>query len=168
MLVRSHGTRAGAALLAVLVAGCGSGDDGPSKDGYYKAINGFCGSVTAAAKQVSADTVAVQKDTKASQAARLKRITVSLQGFADATESALDRLEKAGVPDTFATYQEGTSKGFRTFIKTLRTTADESEKDAQVLTKLEARLNAVKLPDLPPDITANAKACAEFSPVTTK
>lgn len=164
-------TRAAAAVLTITVGaaagvGCGGGggDAKASKQDYYAAINGFCGDVATAAKQVSKDTVKAQKATGSSQAARLRIITTSLEQFADSTESALGKLEKAGVPDSFAAYQKGTAAGFRTYIATLRKTAKDSAKDTSALTRLQARLNAVKLPDPPKDVTANAKACAEFSP----
>jgi hypothetical protein len=153
------------ALLAA-ASGCGGdGGDGASEQDYYASINAFCGKVATAAKQVSTDTAAVRKDTSSPPSRRFKAITVSLRHFADSTESALQNLEKTKVPSQFADYQKGTSAGFRTFITTLRTTADVADKDGPaVLTKLESRLNAVKLPDPPKDVTANAKACASFSP----
>lgn len=166
--VRRGGVRSSAAVLTlaltVAASGCGGGGDGSSKD-YYAAIDTFCGKVTAAAQQVSTDTAAVRRDSKAPAADRYAAITKSLTRFADSTESALTKLEQAKVPAKFADYQKGTSAGFRTFITTLRTTATSADKNGpKALTELQGKLNAVKLPDPPKDITANAKACASFSP----
>ncbi|MCW3040881.1 MAG: hypothetical protein JWM31_2786 [Solirubrobacterales bacterium] len=161
--VRTTGLALTIALLAT-ATGCGGGDDGPSKKDYYASLNSFCSDVATAAARVSADTAAVERDTKAARSARLALITASLKRFADGTETALDTLAKAGAPEEFAAYQKGTATGFRRFVKTLRDTAAESEKDPAVLMKLQARLNAVRLPDPPRDVSANARACAEFSP----
>jgi hypothetical protein len=168
-VLRRPARPAASALIVVLLtaaSGCGSGGaSGASKQDYYASINTFCGRVASAARQVSTDTAAVRKDTAAPASRRFKAITVSLRHFAASTETALQDLEKTKVPSQFASYQKGTSAGFRTFITTLRTTADAADKNGPaILTKLQARLNAVKLPDPPKDITANAKACASFSP----
>jgi hypothetical protein len=165
--------RGGARLLAVpltlvllaTASGCG-GSDEPSKTEYYGAVGAFCGKVTTAAKHVSTESAAVRQDSGATPAASLKRITTALSGFADAAEAALKELEKAGVPSQYATFQKGTATGFRRYVSTLRATAHDADKDPTVLTKLETRLNAVRLPDIPKDITANAKACASFSTPT--
>ncbi len=154
--------------LAVLPlsAGCGGGDDGgASKQDYYGSIDRFCAGVAKAAKQVSADTAAVQQDKQATRKQVVKVVTDSLQQFADSTETALDTLQQADVPDAYAEYQKATTAGFRRFVSTLRTTADAATKDgAGALSKLGPRLQAIKLPDTPADITANAKACAGFAP----
>ena len=168
MRSRSDRARTAAAILALTLiaalAGCGGSGGGASKKDYYAAINGFCGKVTAAAKQVSTVTQRVQKDTTAPRSVRLQAVTTSLTQFADSTETALNTLQKAGVPATFKAYQAGTATGFESFIAALRKTASESTKTPSVLTQLQSRLNAVKLPDPPKDITANAKSCAEFTP----
>ncbi len=161
--------RAAAVLLTVVslaASGCG-GDDEPSDKDYYGSINAFCSEVADAAKQVSKDTAAVQRDKGAGRQQVVAVVSRSLDQFADSTEQALDDLEKAGVPKVFTEYQEGTSTGFRKFIDTLRSTAKAAEKDgASALTQLGPKLNAVKLPDPPQDVTANAKACASFSPTS--
>jgi hypothetical protein len=166
--VRRGGVRSSAAVLTVVLtvaaSGCGGGDDGSAKD-YYSAIDTFCGQVTTAARRVSTDTAAVRRDTSSPAKTRYAAITASLTRFADSTESALGRLEKAKVPKQFSAYQKGTSSGFRTFITTLRDTAASADKNGpKALTELAGKLNAVQLPDPPKDITANAKACASFSP----
>jgi hypothetical protein len=162
------GVRSAAALLTITASiaavGCGGGGE-PSKTDYYGSIEAFCGDVATAAKQVSKDTLAVQKETSADRTKVVKVVADSLQQFADSTETALEDLEKTDVPKAFTAYQDGTSSGFRKFIATLRSTAKAAEKDgADALTQLGPKLNAVKLPDPPNDITANAKACASFTP----
>jgi hypothetical protein len=162
------GVRFTAACLTIAVSaaalGCGGGG-APSKSDYYGSIDSFCGAVASAAKQVSKDTLAVQKDTGADRTKVVKVVADSLQQFADSTENALQDLEKTGVPKAFSAYQDGTSSGFRKFITTLRSTAKAAQKDgAGALSQLGPKLNAVKLPDPPKDVTANAKACASFTP----
>ncbi len=166
---RGRARRTAVAVTLVLLTtatGCGGGGGGgePSKADYYTSIDRFCGKVAQAARRVSTDTAAVQRDTSAPAAERFAGITRSLTRFAGATETALKDLEGTGVPPAFKAYQDGTSKGFRRFIATLRDTAKDAEKDPRVLTRLERRLNAVELPDPPREITQNAKACASFSP----
>jgi hypothetical protein len=146
--------------LLVTASGCGGGDSTPTVKQYYGAIGTFCTQVAAAAKRVSTESNAVSQSPAATQAANLKRITDALGQFADGTDAALKRLEKAGAPDRFAKYQKDNAAGFRKFISTLRATAHDAEKDPTVLAKLETRLNAVALPDPPKDITANVKPCA--------
>jgi hypothetical protein len=165
---RPVGVRSAAAFLtitaSIAAAGCGGGGE-PSKKDYYGSIDSFCGEVASAAKQVSKDTQAVQRDKGADRAKVVKVVTDSLQQFASSTETALVDLEKSDVPKAFNAYQHGTSSGFRQFIATLRSTAKAAEKDgAAALSQLGPKLNAVKLPDPPKDITANAKACASFPP----
>jgi hypothetical protein len=164
--VRRTAVVATLAVTPLAAAGCGGGDDGgASKSDYYGSIDRFCGDVAKAAKQVSRDTTAVQKDKDATRKQVVKVVTDSLQQFADSTETALDTLQKADVPETYAGYQKATTAGFRRFVTTLRTTADAATKDgADALSQLGPKLNAIKLPSTPPDITANAKACAGFAP----
>lgn len=167
---RTAGVRRAAMIAAIAVslaaAGCGGGgDDEPSKSAYYGSIDRFCGDVAKAAEQVSRDTKAVQQDKDATRKQVVTVVTDSLQQFADSTETALDTLQKADVPEAFDGYQQATTAGFRRFITTLRATADAAKKDgADALSQLGPKLNAIKLPNTPPDITANAKACASFSP----
>jgi hypothetical protein len=167
---RTAGARRTAICATVAVslaaAGCGGGGDSePSKSEYYGSIDRFCGDVAKAAEQVSRDTTAVQKDKDATRKEVVKIVTDSLQRFADSTETALDTLQQADVPESFAAYQKATTAGFRRFVTTLRTTADAATDDgADALSRLGPELNAIELPKTPPDITANAKACASFSP----
>lgn len=155
-------------MTALAVTGCGGGGGGdePSEDAYFKASDTFCGTVATAAAQVSKDTSAVQADRKADRARVVKVVTASLGTFAQTTETALDTLEKTDVPNAFTAYQDATSAGFRKFIATLRATAKAARADGTApLTQLGPKLNAIKLPDPPKAITANAKACASFTPV---
>jgi hypothetical protein len=154
----------GAVLLTA--AGCGGGGHGkPSKDVYYRSIDRFCGYVATAARQVSDDTHAVKRDKNATQRQVVKVVSASLLQFADATETALDHLHKVNVPDDFATFQRATDTGYRSFVKTLRTTAGAARKDGpKALAQFGPKLSAVKLPDTPPEIAANAKRCAGFTP----
>ncbi len=154
----------GAAVAAVIALSACGGSEKPSKQDYYGSVNTFCGDVAKAAQQVSQATLAVRKDKNADADTVVKAVTSSLDRFASSTESALEKLDAAGVPSDFDEYQRKTEAGFREYISTLRSTAKSARTDGvSALAELESRLNAVKLPDPPADITTNAKACSSIS-----
>lgn len=161
---RLAGVVTGIVLLGA--AGCGGGGGGkPSKDAYFRSIDRFCGNVAGAAQRVSRDTAAVERDKAATPRQVVKVVSSSLLQFADATETALNRLQRADVPADYAGFQRATDTGYRSFVKTLRMTAAAARKDGtKALAQFGPKLSAIKLPDTPPDIAASAKRCAGFTP----
>jgi hypothetical protein len=145
--------------LGAGAAGCGGGSDGSSKKTYEGKINTFCTDVKTAAGRFQADATKLQASAATN---RQKAIGTTLSTFADATESAVDKLRKADVPKSYASFNDRTVKAFDGVVVKLRAAAKGVKAgDVSGLLGLEAALR--KLPNLPPDIAKRAKACADIS-----
>ena len=159
-----------AALLAsVALAACGGDKDGgsgdaPSKQDYYGSIDGFCRDVKGAANKVQADAGKLQKQAPSDPTAAVKGFGASLQTFADATRKATDRLRDGGAPDEFKDFNTKAVTAFEGVATKLGQAADSAKSGKiSALSQLGTDLGSVKLPDLPKDVRANAKACADIS-----
>jgi hypothetical protein len=154
-----------AATLALAAGGCGgSGSDGPSKQGYVGTINTFCTDVKSAAAKVSTDATKLQGNATKNPQQAVKGFGTTLQTFADSTQKALDQLRKADVPSDYKSFNDKAVAAFGGVVGKLHSAADGAKKgNLAALSSLGADLGAVKLPNLPPDISKNAKACADIS-----
>ena len=164
-------TRAGvgwrlALAVAGLGAGCGGGSsDGPSKKDYQASINTFCTDVKAAAgKVVDGRREAAGQRHEEPDSRRSRGFGTTLETFADSTQTALDRLRKAGVPKDYESFNGKAVTAFDGVIAKLHAAATGAKQgNLTALSSLGTDLGSVKLPDLPKDISKNAKACADIS-----
>jgi hypothetical protein len=153
-----------AAVLALGPAGCGGGGDGSSKKDYQATVNGFCTDVKAAAGKVQADATKLQASAVKDPQKAVKGFGTTLSTFADSTQAAVDKLRKADVPKDYATFNDRAVQAFGGVVDKLRAAAKGAKGgDVAALSGLGSALNSIKLPDLPPDIAKNAKACADIS-----
>lgn len=150
--------------LALGTAGCGGDSGGPSKTDYQGTINTFCTDVKAAAAKVSSDATKLQSSATKNPQQAVKGFGTTLETFADSTQSALDGLRKADVPSDYKAFNDKAVAAFGGVVGKLHTAADGAKKgNLTALSSLGTDLGAVKLPNLPPDISKNAKACADIS-----
>lgn len=164
-----HGRKTVGAIaltVALGVAGCGGGgggDDSSTKD-YYASINTFCTSVKNAANNVKTDATKLQTNIAADPKKAIQGFATTLDNFASATETALNKFKTAKVPGTYKDFTEKAITAFSGVVVKLRSAATGAKSGSvKALSNLGTDLDSVKLPDLPKDVEKNAKECAAIS-----
>lgn len=154
-----------AACLTLVACGGGGGDDAPSKQEYYGSIDGFCRDVKSAGNRVQADAAKLQRQAPTDAQAAITGFAPTLRTFADATRRAAGRLDRAGAPDELADFNARVVRAFEGVATKLGQAADGARTGkVSALTRLGTDLGAVKLPELPRDVRANARTCADITP----